>query len=427
MDNNNTPQGAMPQMRPAAQLAAQPSMGQPFAGRPVVRPVAQPTQYAAGAQPTMQATGAMGAPRPVTGAAMQPAAQPRMQTMARPVANASMPSAAMGVGQAGMNGAGAMNASQMNVAGTMNVNPAAAAAAGAAAGMAGASMNNASAVGTTQSPMGQTPTDAQKQADADKQKKTLLIGGIIGGAVLLIGIIVAIVVINMGRVDYSQSYSVATELKTTVDAIYNASDCEDVAEYADIASVPNTTYSGYINGCSTIFDNNAGTLITQLGQTAGVQNNEEIATQYTAFTSKYNAMVNTIEGDLDDKLSLYQAWHQFIVAVDSLTYADSTDEQFQAAAAYLTNTGNQAFVNYGTGWLDLSIQVANAYRTYDAANYNQDALYQAYEDKLNELLTWIEANRPNFASIAALDFTTASEMYTEFNKLYTLITDNYRG
>ncbi len=261
--------------------------------------------------------------------------------------------------------------------------------------------------------------------DPAKKKKIILISSICGG-VLVLGIAAAIIIPILLRVDYSTAYKTAKELKPKIYDINQSYSCEYVEDYVDSTYTTIKTYNEYIAGCKDVYNNGATELVNELGDTAGIKRNSDLKLQFDKFKNEYDTLISGSTEELDQKLSLWQARHSFVVAADELTYSDSSDAEFTTAANYLIESGNDALKTYGEGWLSRSIELAAAYRNYRNAPLSSwTETYNIYSNKRSEFSDWVSANRPDITTIAPLNFSDTYKMYTEFNNLYSMITKTY--
>lgn len=270
----------------------------------------------------------------------------------------------------------------------------------------------------------QQPMPPKQPMDPAKKKKIILIVSICS-AVLVLGIVAAIVIPILLRVDYSTAYNTAKEVKPKVQEVYRSYDCEYVEDYVDSTYTSIKSYTEYIENCKATYNSNLGELVVKLGDTAGVKRNNEINTQFQKFKAAYDAVASGDSNEIAKKLDLWQARHNFVYTADDLSYTSSSDAEFTAAAKYLTDSGNDALKTYGEGWLERSLEIAAAYRAYRAATTNWSEAYTTYTNKRNELSDWIAANKPDIKAIAPLNFNDTSKMYQEFNTLYNMISETY--
>ena len=271
-----------------------------------------------------------------------------------------------------------------------------------------------------QQPMMKPP----KQPMDPAKKKKLILGLSIGGGVLVLAIVAAIVIPILLRVDYSSAYSTAKELKSKVYEIYHSYDCEYVIDYVDSAYTTSKKYSEYIEGCKSVYSSATDDLVSQLEATDGVKRNDEIKAQFGRFKTEYTSLSAGDSDALSAKLSLWQARHDFIVAADDLDN-NSSDAEYTAAAKFLIDSGNDSLKTYGEGWLERRLAITAAYRAYRASTSDWSTLYSEYTNKTNEYRDWVAANKPDINTIASLNFDDTSKMYSEFTKLYNLIAETY--
>ena len=274
-------------------------------------------------------------------------------------------------------------------------------------------------------PYPQPPVKPPKQPmDPAKKKKIILIVSICSVLVVL-GIVAAIVIPILLRVDYGPAYAAAKEVKPKVYDIYRSYDCEYVTDYVDSTYTSIKNYTEYIEGCKKVYSTDIDELINKLGDTAGVKRNNEIDLQFQKFKDAYNSVIAGKSEDLSAKLDIWLARHNFVYTADDLNY-NSSDAEFTTAANYLINSGNDALKTYGEGWLERNLEIAAAYRAYRAAPLSSwSEAYNTYTNKRNEFSDWAAVNKPDIKTIAPLNFNDTSKMYSEFNTLYDLITETY--
>ena len=266
----------------------------------------------------------------------------------------------------------------------------------------------------------------KKPMDPAKKKRIIVIVLIISG-VVVVGVALAIVLPIIFRVDYSTAYNTVNELQPKIYDIYQSYDCRYVVEYVDSTYTSTKSYDEYIEGCKEVYNSETGDLIDKLENTDGVRRNDEIKIQFGKFKNEYTILSAGDTEELNYKLGLWQARHNFVVAADDLSYS-SSDAEFTAAANYLINSGNDTLKTYGEGWLERKLDIAAAYRAYDGvswSNSNYKALRDAYNNKKNEFSDWLAANKPDISTVVPLNFSNASKLYEEFKKLDNLITETY--
>ena len=267
---------------------------------------------------------------------------------------------------------------------------------------------------------------AQPKPPMDPAKKKKIVTGIIIGAVALVLVIVAIVVLLIVlKVDYSESYKTAKELKPSVYSVYQGYDCDRVVSYANSTYTSPSSYNGYADTCleSSI---KVQDLTKKLGSTAGVKRNSEIRAQFEKFSEGVNATILDTE-TLEAKLAIYKAWHEFVYLSDDVR-SSSTDATVQSAAAPLINSGVEALKTYGEGWLTKCLAYTKSYRDYNNLSYSDpknSAARDAYQNAQTELKNYVASNEPDIKQIGGLNFDNNSKVYNEWSKLYDLISETY--
>lgn len=296
-------------------------------------------------------------------------------------------------------------------------------------GQPGGNLNqplNGQGNGNWQSQPQAMPTSKQPMNPAKKKK--LILGITLGVGGVIVAVIAVVVVSMLMRVDYGESYRVAKELKPKVAALNHNYDCSSVVNDVAKTYATATTYDGYIAGCLGAMEGVDG-LVAQLGQTPGVKRNQELKAQYERFQEAIGAVLPD-EEELKQRLNVYQVWHNFVVAVDDLRISTSSDAEIQNAAKILTESGNEILAKYGAGWLEKTLAYVQAYRAYtnSTVSYFSDeyrALKVDRDNKQTEQKNWIAENKPDIAEVGGLSFGSTAKMYTEFTKLYDMITELY--
>lgn len=270
-------------------------------------------------------------------------------------------------------------------------------------------------------PVYQQPIPPKQPMDP-KKKKAIITWCCIGGGIIVLGIAAAIVLPIVLRVDYSTAYHTAKDLQSPIQDIYYNYDCGYVESYLDSTGTSIRSYTEYVENCKNDMSG-AGNLVSQLGETEGVKRNSDIKNQFESFKSIYDSTIPNYD-DLAKKLDVYLARHSFVVAADDISYS-SSDSEITAAANYLINSGNETLKTYGEGWLEKYLAAAHAYQDW----YNSSGYFNDKYDLKNQLDTerknYVTANRPDIKSLYPLNLENTSKIYTEFEKLYDLISDTY--
>lgn len=311
------------------------------------------------------------------------------------------------------------------VAATPSTPNTAPAAANATTGAASASTTApAAAPAPTAQPV--TPVAPQPKQPMDPAtKKKIILGCVIGAAVLVALIIICVVVAIVSHVDYGEAYRQAKVLKDDVSELYTAYDCERVVSSVNSDWTSESNYNKYIEACK---DDTAGIgdKIDALEKTEGVRKDSAISNAFDKFKKEYLAIVPNND-DLNSKLELYKTWHAYVVAVDNLSTSDS-DAKIQSAANILINSGNDVFKSYGEGWLEKTMDYIRAYRAYQNSSYSDSNRSQLRDDmysKRTAQSTWVSENKPDITELAPLNFSDTTKVYNAYRDFYELLTATY--
>lgn len=265
----------------------------------------------------------------------------------------------------------------------------------------------------------------------DPAKKKKIILGVIFGVLGLIAVVVAIVVIViLAKVDYGETYRLTKQLEEKVEDIGYNYDCENVVDYVSSAYISVTDYAGYINECIVTMGG-VDDLMRQLGETAGVKRNNELAGMFESLQTEL-AKVMPNSDELKGRLELYNTWHKWAVLVDDIG-TSSSDAEIRTAANALVESGNEILKKYGEGWLEKRLAYNQAYRAYYDANWSDTAAYNATRTAMNNAKTalsdFVAANKPDIQTLGGLNFEDVSGLeraFTNFdNKVVELYEENY--
>lgn len=257
------------------------------------------------------------------------------------------------------------------------------------------------------------------------KKKIILIGTISGAAVL---VIVLSVVINVlaNRVNYQESYKVAKELKIEVQAMKSSDACDRVVSYVESTYTTMRAYNEYVENCRTV-GADAKELVEELGKTEGVMKDEAVKSRYDQFVEAFNTATAGSES-LDELLSAYAVWHNWILTSYELDSWDQTDADLQSAAKILTNSDVELFMKYGEGWLPLKQAAAKAYREYYASSIlaeNKAALYDMMVQAQKDFSDWNSENKPSIKDELVLERKDMAKMNTKFDEFYKYLATTY--
>ncbi len=257
------------------------------------------------------------------------------------------------------------------------------------------------------------------------KKKIILIGTISGAAVL---VIVLSVVISMlaNRVNYQESYKVAKELKSEIQAMKSSDACDRVVSYVESTYTTMRAYNEYVESCRTV-GADAKELVEELGKTEGVMKDEAVKSRYDQFVEAFNTATAGSES-LDELLSAYAVWHNWILTSYELDSWDQTDADLQSAAKILTNSDIELFMKYGEGWLPLKQAAAKAYREYYASSIlaeNKAALYDMMVQAQKDFSDWNSENKPSIKDELVLERKDMAKMNTKFDEFYKYLATTY--
>lgn len=269
------------------------------------------------------------------------------------------------------------------------------------------------------------PAKPPKQPMDPAEKKKIIRGVVIGAVAVVVVVVAAVVVSMLMRVDYSEAYKLAKELKPEVVEMYQNTSCTRVVEYVNSTYTKPADYNEYAEKCLAA-GGEIDELTKKLGETAGVKRNKEIKAQFDKFSEGVSATLPD-KDELEQKLAIYKAWHEFEYLRDDVK-TSSPDSAVQAAAAPLINSGNETLKTYGEGWQASALAVTQAYREYDNLSYsdsNKSAARVKYQDLQADHNNWVATNQPDIKSLGGLNFDNNTKMYNEWTKLYNLIRDTY--
>lgn len=256
-------------------------------------------------------------------------------------------------------------------------------------------------------------------------KKKIILGCVIGAAIIVVMIAVGIIIAVVSHVDYGETYRQAKTLKEDISTLNSAYDCQRVVSSVDSSWTNESTYNKYIEACRKSADG-IDDKIAELEKTQGIRKNSELSTAFDKFKKEYAAIFPSAD-ELNAKLDLYKTWHAYIVAVDDLEASDA-DSKFQSAANILINSGNDTFKTYGENWLEKTMDYVRAYRAYQNSSYsdsNRSTLREEMYEKQSAQRTWVSENKPDIEELAPLDFSNMSTMYSAYRDFYNLLVETY--
>ncbi len=260
------------------------------------------------------------------------------------------------------------------------------------------------------------------------RKALLVVGGII--AVIVGGFLVKYSIDSALAVSYGDAYRIAKEILPNLTTAAKSSSCQYAVDYVEADYVDKPTYNNYIDVCRGLATED-GDLVTKLGETGAMKWDSGISTQYKEFKEHYDEVFANSEKttQMVQALDLYQAWHDYVLAVNNLNL-NSSETEFQEAADILRKSGNEVLAKYGDEWYYKEMDYINAYKTYWDMSYtdpNKDVARLEAEAKRNDLHAWVEEHRPDVTTLAPFDVPNLTPTYDSFTKLYELIRSGYEN
>lgn len=257
-----------------------------------------------------------------------------------------------------------------------------------------------------------------------KTKKKIIMWTCIGGGVFVALSIIAIIISLVFKINYGESYRMAIEVKDELsDLGNNTGACSRVASYVDSTWTNEKTYNEYVSKCLDSLSHDDSKII-ELGKTSGVKRDEDIKAQYDKFKKAYDQAFPDQSG-VEETLKLYKAWHTFVVKSNAATSAIKDDDAYRKAADALKESGNNTLVEYADGWLERALAYSKAYRDYMDNSKAGSAERTAMTEARTAFRSYVNQNEPDIEDIAEFEPGDISDVYTAFNKLYSLISNAY--
>lgn len=254
---------------------------------------------------------------------------------------------------------------------------------------------------------------------------------------IAVGIIIAVAVggfVVKGSIDsalavgYGDAYRLAKQISPNLTTAAKSSSCQYAIDYFATAYVDKSTYDGYVEVCRSLATEDPN-LVTELGKTGAMKWDTAISTQYKEFQEHYDNIFSNTERTekMLQALNLYQVWHNYVLATDTLGI-ESSDLEFQQAADILRQSGNDVLAKYGDEWYYKQKDYLDAYRTYWDLSYtdpNKESLRLEVEAKRADLQAWVTDHRPDVRTLAPFEAPNLTATYESFTKLYDLIRTGY--
>lgn len=256
-----------------------------------------------------------------------------------------------------------------------------------------------------------------------KTKKKIIMWTCVGGGVFVALSIIAIIFSLVFKINYGESYRKAGEVKDELsDLSRNSSACSRVANYVDSTWTSEKSYNDYIDKCLDSLDHDNSSVV-ELGNTSGVKRDDNIKAQYDKFKKAYDKAFPSRSG-VEETLKIYKAWHTFAVKSNAASNAIKDDDAYRKAADALKESGNSTLVEYAEGWLERALAYSKAYRTYMDGD-SSSAARTAMTEARTSFRSYVSQNEPDIEDIAEFEPGDTSDVYTAFNKLYSMISDAY--
>lgn len=256
-------------------------------------------------------------------------------------------------------------------------------------------------------------------------KKTIIIVSAVVGALVILGIIAAIVLPIIFKIDYSETYRSSKELKEKVSELRYNSDCEYVVKNVARSYGDHSNYSERAESCRNLITQSKKE-VDKLEKTAGVKRNKEIGQAFSEFKSAFDK-ITTKEEDFGKKLDAYVAWHKWSTARYKLD-SKASDSDIEEAAKPLRELGNEEINKYAESWIKLAKASSAAYRKWfdtSILDKNYSAVIESRNSTRKALNDFLEKT-PNIKKIMPIEFPDTAKMYTHYNNLHDLIRKTYQ-
>jgi hypothetical protein len=262
------------------------------------------------------------------------------------------------------------------------------------------------------------------------KKQKILLAVIPSASILLIGGFIAYASITgMFKTDYSGTYLAAKELKNEMQKLRSDANCDRVVEYVSNEYTTNESYNDYINGCREIAEGVSDSVITKLGDTAGVLKDEEVRRRYETLKNALATAKNE-NGDVNSILKKYSIWHEWIKAEangDKL-YGDGwPDVDMKNASAILIDSDVDEFKEYGEEWYKYKKEFADATNLY----YHHDSsilltdIKVLMDEKNAAFKTFKKEKEPDVTEVFPLELVDTAKLYAKFEEFYNYVKDTY--
>ncbi len=253
----------------------------------------------------------------------------------------------------------------------------------------------------TEAPKTEAPKE-KKPMDPKKKKRIIIWSCVIGG-VLIAGIVTAILIIMLTKVDYKESYEIATKLEDPMSDFYkNYNYCNYAVEYVDDDYPSEESFSEYIADCKKAISIDTIDLVKKLGETSGIAKDNDLKTLYNQFNELFAKAIGNANADSIKNLDIYDSWHKFMYKSDSFSikYYTNTSELVDKVANYAINSGNDTLKSFGETWKTKASDLLETIKSYK----NGDIRYSEYDSKVDEFDDWYEKNVPKVSELLPFNF-----------------------
>ena len=265
-----------------------------------------------------------------------------------------------------------------------------------------------------------------------KQKIRLLI--ILSSIAVVVGGFFAYAAITgLFKIDYSETYKKAKELRAEMQKVRSDASCSKVVEDVNNQYTTKEGYLENVEECRQVSEGVRDSVVNAVGDTDGVRHDEDIRKRYNTFK---NALAAAKEGnhDVDRLLRVYTIWHSFILAEASGNSAhndwDWTEADLKNATDILIESGFKEFEKYGEDWLKYKSEAATATNLYfhHALDPSTDlkAIYDDMVTKQNAFNEWKKENQLKITEVYPLELVDTAKLYAKFEEFYDYVREIYQ-
>lgn len=266
-------------------------------------------------------------------------------------------------------------------------------------------------------------TSAKRPVEKKSHTAAWIVGGVGIAAVVAVIVLACILLPNMGKADYGESYVAANELNDKLEEAYDgySATCYEMLMNTSDVNLSVDSYNKDVEKCQKTLDE-ARDLSKKLGKTSGVRKDGELKTKYNEF---YDLMAEGLPEA--KKLEVYRNLHEFLLNSQTIN-TESTEEEIKKAAEPLTKSSDQVWVDFGNEWAEREINLIKAYKDYDQAknsdgNYAQ--LYENYKKAMTEMQEFSSKFDLEDEELGGINLDKVNEMVDKFDDLRKAIRETY--